>query len=297
MSLLDPLHGLGLGTFHLHYPNFRLPADDSQGFWVHMDPLQWAVETGWITPIIFYTLVGLIVFQFMKIKSPDHDQISAAAFLIFILIHIHFNYSLHIVPIMICTMFALSLLSAPPQLEKNKLGIVFSGLLIISICCVLWNAMRTTQTLYLFQTKDYQSCLLYGDRSYQGCSLVVARGVITEPKGFSADDSLMILGLLSQVEFFNPHLAEVNYYRAKLLERTQPDNKAGQFMEYRAALGKNLSYWPARRELIDDYIKRREFMKALVLLREGQHFPLSNPERVDQKNVETELLRIISGIQ
>lgn len=53
----NPLTGTGLGTFYYHYTRYRLPTDRSDGYFVHMDPLQFWVETGLPAFILFYAIL------------------------------------------------------------------------------------------------------------------------------------------------------------------------------------------------------------------------------------------------
>ena len=46
--------GTGLATFFFFYPQYRNPEDSSDGFFSHMDPLQFWAETGVFAPILFY---------------------------------------------------------------------------------------------------------------------------------------------------------------------------------------------------------------------------------------------------
>lgn len=59
MAGIEPFTGLGLGTFHLHYPPFRLAGDNSLGWMVHMEPLQILVECGWGAFLLLYALFVL----------------------------------------------------------------------------------------------------------------------------------------------------------------------------------------------------------------------------------------------
>ncbi len=59
-----PLHGTGIGTFFLYYPEARNPEDpNTAGLMAHNDPLQFAAEMGVLAPILFYLLAVLILIK------------------------------------------------------------------------------------------------------------------------------------------------------------------------------------------------------------------------------------------
>lgn len=54
--------GTGLGTFTYYYPRYRSPQDMSDGYFTHMDPLQFWSEMGVGAPVLFYAiLIGALV--------------------------------------------------------------------------------------------------------------------------------------------------------------------------------------------------------------------------------------------
>lgn len=104
-----PLLGSGLGTFYLAYPPYRSPFDRSLGNWVHMDPLQFAVEMGIGAPILFYLFLGtVLVFTIRALKKTERDSplrySIAGSFcgLLVIALHSHATFHLYIMPILLC---------------------------------------------------------------------------------------------------------------------------------------------------------------------------------------------------
>lgn len=60
------LTGTGLATFYFFYPRYRDPNDGSDGFFSHMDPLQFWAETGVMAPILFYGVLICILIRTIK---------------------------------------------------------------------------------------------------------------------------------------------------------------------------------------------------------------------------------------
>lgn len=66
--------GTGLATFFFFYPQYRNPNDGSDGFFSHMDPLQFWAETGVMAPILFYGILICILIRTIKavkLAGPD----------------------------------------------------------------------------------------------------------------------------------------------------------------------------------------------------------------------------------
>lgn len=55
--------GIGLGTFYFTYPYYRSPTDFSDGYFVHMDPLQYGLEMGILAMVLFY---GILIAVLMR---------------------------------------------------------------------------------------------------------------------------------------------------------------------------------------------------------------------------------------
>ena len=66
--------GTGLASFYFYYPRYRLPLDRSDGFFAHMDPLQFWAEMGVMAPILFYGTLVFVLFRTIRavrIAGPD----------------------------------------------------------------------------------------------------------------------------------------------------------------------------------------------------------------------------------
>jgi O-antigen ligase len=68
--------GTGLGTFYYYYPSHRDPKDMSDGYFTHMDPLQFWAEMGVLAPILFYGILICVLILTLKAtrKSVPEGQ-------------------------------------------------------------------------------------------------------------------------------------------------------------------------------------------------------------------------------
>jgi hypothetical protein len=63
--------GTGLGTFYYYYTAYRNPADESDGYFAHMDPLQFWAETGIAAPVLFYAALLAVLSRTIKaMRAP-----------------------------------------------------------------------------------------------------------------------------------------------------------------------------------------------------------------------------------
>ena len=58
--------GTGLGTFYYYYTAYRSPLDASDGFFAHMDPLQFWMETGVLAPVLFYGVLLCVLLRTIR---------------------------------------------------------------------------------------------------------------------------------------------------------------------------------------------------------------------------------------
>lgn len=69
--------GTGLGTFAYFYPRYRHPQDFSDGYFAHMDPLQFWAEMGILAPVLFYLVLILVLIRTVKATRasvPDSPE-------------------------------------------------------------------------------------------------------------------------------------------------------------------------------------------------------------------------------
>lgn len=134
MLKTHPLGDIGLGNFYYFYPAFRSPTDMSDGFFVHMDPLQIALETGWPAAILFYGfLISVFIRMIMAYNrlAPQSDAklvlIASFSGLLSIALHSHINYNLYMPGILIPLgiLLAVWFLATEHARDMQRVSLVF----------------------------------------------------------------------------------------------------------------------------------------------------------------------------
>lgn len=68
--------GTGLGTFYFNYPAYRDIKDRSDGFFAHMDPLQFWAEMGIAAPALFYAVLAAVLLRTVSaVRFAGNDRI------------------------------------------------------------------------------------------------------------------------------------------------------------------------------------------------------------------------------
>ncbi|HEY8190924.1 MAG TPA: O-antigen ligase family protein, partial [Alphaproteobacteria bacterium] len=101
----DPFPGIGLGVFYLAFPPFRHVNDLSDGFFVHIDPLQFAIEMSPIAAVLFYAFcIAVLIRTLRALRQPQARQGNRLAVvlpfcsLLALLINAHVNFDLYMLP-------------------------------------------------------------------------------------------------------------------------------------------------------------------------------------------------------
>ncbi len=74
MALDNVWLGTGLGSFFYYYTNYRQMSDLSDGFFAHMDPLQFWAEMGIMAPVLFYGVLICVLLQTVKAVRATGDR-------------------------------------------------------------------------------------------------------------------------------------------------------------------------------------------------------------------------------
>lgn len=106
MALEEPVFGIGLANFRFLYPQFREVTEKSQGYFTHMDPLQFTIEMGFLAPVLFYGLLIAGLVRTLKVYNLDKEQFGQKHIYVIglfcgisaLLIHTHFTFHLYILP-------------------------------------------------------------------------------------------------------------------------------------------------------------------------------------------------------
>jgi hypothetical protein len=301
MLTISPALGIGPGVFHLAYPPHRLPADDSAGWWVHMDPLQWGIESGWIAPALFYALCALVALRVRASHKagtiPPLAAASAGA-LTCLFVGAHTAYPLYVAPFLILAGILLAVLSAPEHSTPSRSQQIFGAAIAIALLCTLWTGIRDGYTLALWNqamtashTRDaarfevaVTACLDEGSRTFSDCASLLARAK-TDSLSPPPED---VLTLLDRADRVNPYGAEPDYLRARyFLKLEKPENAS---FSLHSALRKNPAYWPARRLLVEILMKRKNYSEALNLLRAGKNYRVPRHMISYYKKTEQDIL-------
>jgi O-antigen ligase len=95
--------GTGLGTFYYYYPAVRNPKDMSDGFFSHMDPLQFWQEMGILAPVLFYSvLLAVLIRTIIAIRALPKDStlrleiMAPFCALLALALHTHLTFHLYI---------------------------------------------------------------------------------------------------------------------------------------------------------------------------------------------------------
>jgi len=95
--------GTGLGTFYYFYPAKRLPTERSDGYFAHMDPLQFWQEMGVLAPILFYAvLIAVLVrtvrtVRVLPVNSSVRFEVIAPFCALFALaVHTHITFHFYV---------------------------------------------------------------------------------------------------------------------------------------------------------------------------------------------------------
>ncbi|MBI2234377.1 MAG: O-antigen ligase family protein [Micavibrio aeruginosavorus] len=104
-----PFPGSGLGTFYLSFPPYRHPADLSDGYFLHIDPLQFGIEMSPVATLLFYGFCIAVLARTVHAlrASAAQPQSRLALMLPFcglvgLLINIHVNFDLYMMPAQMC---------------------------------------------------------------------------------------------------------------------------------------------------------------------------------------------------
>lgn len=300
MLMIDPLHGVGLGVFHLYYGPYKTANDNSSGDWVHMDPLQWGIETGWATPVMFYALCAVIAWRYLK-DSLTEIQIGAGASLVTIFLVAHTAYAFHVAGLAILAGFFLAQFS-PAQENQPRYRYILSVSLMIVLLSFLWSFTKTTPTLFYWsnamtsiQRGDSQGyidnireCIEKGDPRFTGCRAEAARVIVTGP----ADPPEIVLTWLDEAERASPASPEMNIMRAQYLMRKDPKNNIDAALnEARIALEKNPTFWAARRLMVELLMQKGDYAGAYASLKQAKNWWMEGGPTASYESLEKIILQ------
>lgn len=147
--------GTGLATFFYYYPQYRLPTDSSDGYFVHMDPLQIGLETGIIGYILLYLMLICVMFRTMRVLLQTDVQVqdkllvlAPFAGLLTLCLHMHMTFALYLPAMalpagaLLAWWYVMTIRVLPPSpalsIANPKGRIVLSGMALLMLCGMVW---------------------------------------------------------------------------------------------------------------------------------------------------------------
>ena len=94
-----PVGGIGLGAFFYAYPAYRQTIDVSDGYFVHMDPLQFMIETGVGAGLLYAIALAALLVHFIRAQRQGDGarrRIAVAAFLGLLTLALHSQISFNL---------------------------------------------------------------------------------------------------------------------------------------------------------------------------------------------------------
>jgi hypothetical protein len=157
--------GTGLASFSYFYPSYRLPIDRSDGYFAHMDSLQFAAEMGVFAPVFFYiVLIAILIRTIRAVRAVDsvlrlHIMAPFCAMLAVVL-HTHLNYHLYMPAILIPlgVMMAYWYVMTERALGDSRMVIakspraryaVFTAFSLLSLIAAVWSVRTVAAVHYL----------------------------------------------------------------------------------------------------------------------------------------------------
>ncbi|MDY0028841.1 MAG: O-antigen ligase family protein [Pseudobdellovibrionaceae bacterium] len=283
MAAEHPLTGFGLGTFHLNYPPFRLEGDDSLGLMAHNEPLQTAVESGWIAMTLLYAIFGLGLYRAVKTRNKFSASILSVLF-----VSIHLTYPLHVVGLMMILAISLAK-TAPTSDEQIKTPILFSSVLLITFLCTTIIALSAGYTFLLWREASsaakfqdqgkfdaaITACFNQGDKQFPDCHVMAARFLSLSQK---SDPNELEYHLLESYRR-NPLNPELPYLRARFLQIREPHNTEQLPPLLDESLRRDPTYWRSREMAIKLLMAQNNYKDAKKYLEQGLIYPYSGQVR------------------
>lgn len=231
-----PFLGSGIGTFYLYYPEYRSPYDDSLGLMAHNDLVQFAVEMGFMGPLLALSIIGFVVVRTTKVYLTAKDQqthldvlIPACVFLM-ICGHSLVNFNFYVLPSLMLNGLILGTWNrAVGQASLKTIGNNDSrrqAVALIIVLLLICNAVSITGSEYYTNKSsdslgkenaaEFAKYLEYADMLGMGLN----GRVYYQAARFAAetDDKDRSLILLDRAESVNPRIAGIYHQRSLLVE-------------------------------------------------------------------------------
>ncbi len=104
MMMDHPFPGIGLGAFYLAFPPYRHANDLSDGYFLHVDPIQFGIEMSPVATVLFYAFCTALLLRTVFAVRAAQDMHARTAILLpfasllALLVNIHVNFDLYMLP-------------------------------------------------------------------------------------------------------------------------------------------------------------------------------------------------------
>lgn len=258
-----------------------------------MDPLQWAVESGWPTTVIFYALCAYLAFCVVRLaraKTITGLQAGSAGALLCLFLNAHTAYPLHVIPFMLLATGMITLLVPVPETAtRSKLTPVFASVVLLTLLFNQLTTLRVGSTLYYWQeisearqsgdqyrfSTNMKDCLERGDPHYAFCKFLVIETALNAAQELPP----MTLQLIDNARLYNPMLPQPDFYLGLYYLKTSPQNSIPAITAFQQSLAKNPTFWSARRLLVGTLSANGRNHEALAVLEKGADYPATESER------------------
>lgn len=312
------LLGTGIGTYHLFYPQYRVPEDQwSSGWMAHNDILQFWAEMGLVAPILLVLLyvgcAGRMKAVFDR-RGPESGE-RAMCFTLFmgaalVAANSLVNFDLYTAPILCLLGFVLGLWhrytglvlgDVWPAWRLPSTASASGGWALVILPFLLfvfagqgflrseYHAAQAERAVAAGNWEAFQRHLAQAqsagfDRNAQAYLLAasVPVGVLQNAKGLSPSARAGLVrnadDLLDKAEARNSRLPGLYYYRALAARYGLDKNKASAEEWLKQALIADPSHAPSRMMLADMLYQSKHRKKALSVLEQGLDLPALSPE-------------------
>lgn len=318
--------GTGIGTFFLYYPAYRSEAYTA-GYMAHSDPLQFWAEMGVFAPLLFYTIMFLmLVAAVKKIKALRHDPerrmhvIAPLCALGAMVLHGHINFNFNIPSTLIFSGLLLGYLYNEVRHDVFSIPLILPGgmvkngfLLALMVGTPLFALIQTGEIMALHAKRDLARGDLAGFSAKANLAETISLHTNGRAKLLAAELMLTSLetqphmpdmqkaamtkqadSILNRARSLNPRDASILFRQARLYKISAPrpgsrDKNPEALL--RQALALDPLHAASRLLLADILIREGKDTDALYVLKLGLQWPTAPQELVEK----TAILSIKQG--
>lgn len=198
MIMDHPFMGGGIGTFYYTYGAYRTPQDMSDGYFAHMDPLQFGAEAGIILPAIFYFILIAVLWRTVRALRQNNVMpglrlkiVTSFTAMLVVVGHAHIDFHLYMGAILIPLGVLLSYwyLTTAQALEEREGASILSSvwgrrcqiiaMIIVLVGPGLWLTRSMMAILYV-----RQSVVLINNQEWDQADKNLKRAALWAPQSY-----------------------------------------------------------------------------------------------------------------